>query len=179
MPLAVTTTPVTVRNRRGGREMITGPGLAPAEDEEAAMTDVDADDRWIEIVAPKVMAMHAQVGHQLTPGTTWTVEYARDTVDDKRFVIARLHASAAEAEAVVEIGAMAIGDTFGTVTPPRHGVYAAALSDALGLDMLYDIAVITARGMFGTLGDGAGLDAAAYPTPEIAPMDDGTVAEVL
>lgn len=143
------------------------------------MTDADIDDRWIELVAPKVMALHAQVGHQLTSGTTWTVQYARDTVDDKRFIIARLHAASAEAEAVVELGAMAIGDTFGTVTHTRHDAYAAALADALGLDMLYDLAVITARGMFGTLGDGGGLDVAAYPSPEITPMDDGTVADVL
>lgn len=143
------------------------------------MADAATDDAWIEIVAPKVMAMHAQVGHQLKAGTTWTLQYARDTVDEKRFVIARLHAAAADAEAVVEIGAMAIGDTFGSVKSPRHDAYAAALGDALGIDLLYDLAVITARGMFGTLGDGSALDVDSYPAPAIEPMDDGTTAEVL
>lgn len=135
------------------------------------LPSTDSGGAWLEIVAPRVMSVHASIVHKAAPHLDWIVEYAPDAEEDtrRRFIAGRLEASTDDATVMVEVGALAIGDMFGTLTDALHEAYAARLAEALSLDVVLDLARITARGLLGTLGVNPALPA-GYPDPDIRRM---------
>lgn len=141
----------------------------------------DADDVWLQVIAPKVLGVSAHVSDGEEPSTSWTIEYAPepDEPHGARFIVATLEVTIPEAIVVVDIGAVVLGDDFGLIDESMHELYAGLLADAMSLDVVYDFAAITARGLLGTIGDGSGVDLPPVsPVPVIRPMDDDDEVEV-
>lgn len=107
----------------------------------------------IRIVSPMITEVRASILYEAEPHVTWSVGYAPELDDENgRFLIANLHAAGAEGRVDVEISAIQLGGSFAAVLDGREAErYEDDLARAEGLETLYDVARITAKGLLGTI----------------------------
>lgn len=108
-----------------------------------------ADD--IRIVSPMIMEVRASFSADVVPHVYWSVGYAPEVDDDgERFLLAHLHAAGDEGYVEVEVAATLLGG-FDDIDDANADEFERALADADALDVIYQLASITARSLSGTI----------------------------
>ncbi|MEJ1087256.1 hypothetical protein WDU99_02870 [Microbacterium sp. Mu-80] len=122
----------------------------------------------IRLENPLVLAVQASIANVSEPHVDWTIGYAPevDPDENRRFVLARLHAGDEDGSVTIEIGAGQNTGPMERIDADADTAFGVQLAASPSLSMLYGLARITAQSLLGTIDSDLKLPWEA-PTPEV------------